>query len=361
MTSVPKIAPAGNDRDETADPYGTPTQTTPTVLGLVRSRLFGPTSPVWIFLVLLAMIAVFGALKPAEFLGSFDIKSIFTNASVVMCLAVGMTFVIVTAGIDLSVGSVLVLAGVLAAKSMTAIGGANPDSFGTLTIVAGLGVGILAGIACGVVNGTLIARLRIPPLIVTLGMFGIALGLADVLTSGVDLSTVPTSLGAGLGNGQLGPIPWLVVIAVVVTVVGGVVLSQTRFGRHTYAIGSNDEAALRAGINVRWHLIKVYAIAGGLAGVGGDLSLAHFTTTTISGHLEDNLIAISAVVIGGTSLFGGSGTMIGTVVGVFIPVVLAAGLVIMNVQSFWQQVVTGVILIVAVYFDQLRRRARNRL
>ncbi len=95
--------------------------------------------------------------------------------------------------------------------------------------------------------------------------------------------------------------------------------------------------------------------------IGGDLSLAHFTTTTISGHLEDNLIAISAVVIGGTSLFGGSGTMIGTVVGVFIPVVLAAGLVIMDVQSFWQQVVTGVILIAAVYFDQLRRRARNRL
>ena len=359
--SPSKVAPAGDDRAELTEPTEAAANFPTTLAGRFRARLFGPTSPVWIFLMLVVMVAVFGVLRPTEFLGSFDIKSIFTNASVVMCLAVGMTFVIITAGIDLSVGSVLVLAGVLAAKAMTAIGGSNPDTFSTLTIAAGLGVGILAGIACGVVNGVLIAWLRIPPLIVTLGMFGIALGLADVLTSGVDLSTVPTSLGDGLGNGQLGPIPWLVVVAGVVTVIGGLVLSQTRFGRHTYAIGSNDVAALRAGINVRWHLVKVYAIAGALAGIGGDLSLAHFTTTTISGHLEDNLIAISAVVIGGTSLFGGSGTMIGTVVGVFIPVVLAAGLVIMDVQSFWQQVVTGVILIAAVYFDQLRRQARNRL
>lgn len=358
MTSSTRIGASAPEREESA---GRPERAGSGIGAAVRERLFGPTSPVWIFLVLVAMVAVFGVLRPNEFLGTFNVKSIFTNASVVMCLAVGMTFVIVTAGIDLSVGSVLVLSGVLAAKAMTAIGGSDPDTFGTLTIAAGLMVGVLAGVACGVVNGTLIAWLKIPPLIVTLGMFGIALGLADVLTSGVDLSTVPTSLGDGLGNGQLGPVPWLVVVAAVVTVVGGLVLSQTRFGRHTYAIGSNEEAALRAGIDVRWHLVKVYAIAGGLAGIGGDLSLAHFTTTTISGHLEDNLIAISAVVIGGTSLFGGSGTMIGTVVGVFIPVVLASGLVIMNVQSFWQQVVTGVILIVAVYFDQLRRRARNRL
>ena len=120
------------------------------------------------------------------------------------------------------------------------------------------------------------------------------------------------------------------------------------------------QAARRAGINVNWHLIKVYALAGLLSGLGGILSLAYFTTTTISGHVTDNLTAISAVVIGGTSLFGGSGTMFGTVVGVFIPVVLASGLVIVGVQSFWQQVMIGAILIVAVYFDQLRRRSRSR-
>lgn len=116
----------------------------------------------------------------------------------------------------------------------------------------------------------------------------------------------------------------------------------------------------RAGVNVKLHLIKVYAIAGVLSGLGGVLSLAYFDTTTISGHTTDNLTAIAAVVLGGTSLFGGSGTMFGTVVGVFIPVVLAAGLVIVGVQSFWQQVMIGAILIVAVYFDQLRRRTRSK-
>jgi ribose transport system permease protein len=356
MSSPPETTVAPPDRDPQANPSGPGA----TVLTRLRERLFSSTSPIWIFLVLMAMVAVFGVLRPSEFLGSFDIQSIFTNAAVAMTLAVGMTFVIITAGIDLSVGSVLVLGGVLAVKTMTALGGSNPDTIGWIPIVAGLGVGVLAGMACGIVNGALIAWLKIPPLIVTLGMFGIALGVADVLTSGVDLANVPTSLGSTIGNGELGPVPWLVVIAGVVTVIGGLVLSLTRFGRHTYAIGSNDEAARRAGINVGWHLLKVYAIAGALSGLGGDLSLAHFTTTTISGHLEDNLTAISAVVIGGTSLFGGVGTMIGTVVGTFIPVVLAAGLVIMNVQSFWQQVVTGAILIVAVYFDQVRRRSRNR-
>ena len=361
MSSPQEIAGLEPDREHSAGPSGPGDRPGAAVLTRLRERLFSSTSPIWISLVLLAMVAIFGALRPSEFLGSFDIKSIFTNAAVAMMLAVGMTYVIITAGIDLSVGSVLVLAGVLAAKAMTALGGANPDTIGWIPILLGLGVGVVAGLACGVLNGALIAWLRIPPLIVTLGMFGIALGLADVITSGVDLADVPTKLGSTIGNGQLGPVPWLVVIAAVVTVIGGLVLSLTRFGRHTYAIGSNDEAARRAGINVRWHLVKVYAIAGALSGLGGDLSLAHFTTTTISGHLEDNLTAISAVVIGGTSLFGGVGTMVGTVVGVFIPVVLAAGLVIMNVQSFWQQVVTGLILIVAVYFDQVRRRARNRL
>jgi ribose transport system permease protein len=215
-------------------------------------------------------------------------------------------------------------------------------------------------LAWGVINGSLISLLGLPPLIVTLGTFGMALGLADVITGGVDVAGIPTKLGTTIGSGQLGPIPWLVLIAALVTIVFGLILHLTRFGRYTYAIGSNPEAARRAGISINWHLIKVYGLAGLLSGLGGVLSLAYFTTTTISGHTTDNLTAIAAVVIGGTSLFGGSGTMFGTVVGVFIPVVLASGLVIMNVQSFWQEVVIGAILIAAVYFDQLRRRARLR-
>jgi ribose transport system permease protein len=328
----------------------------------LRARVFTSTSPVWIFLALMVIVAVFGVLRPSQFLSSFDIKTIFINASVALMLSVGMTYVIITAGIDLSVGSVLVFSGVLAAKVMIALGGGAGHAInaGWGAILGGVVVGLLVGVAWGAFNGSLIALLGIPPLIVTLGTFGMALGLADVITGGVDIAGIPQKLGSTIGAGSIGPVPTLVVIAAVVTAVFGLVLHLTRFGRYTYAIGSNAEAARRAGINVNWHLIKVYSIAGLLSGLGGVLSLAYFTTTTISGHVTDNLTAISAVVIGGTSLFGGSGTMFGTVVGVFIPVVLASGLVIVNLQSFWQQVVIGAILIIAVYFDQLRRRARSR-
>jgi ribose transport system permease protein len=301
-------------------------------------------------------------MKPHQFLSSFDIKTIFVDAAVALMLSVGMTFVIITAGIDLSVGSVLVFSGVIAAKVMIAVAGGSTKSTGAGwgPILAGIVVGLLVGVAWGALNGVLIAVLDIPPLIVTLGTFGMALGLADVITGGLDLTDIPTKLGSTIGSGKLGPVPWLVVIAAIVTLVFGLILHTTRFGRYTYAIGSNGEAARRAGVNTTWHLIKVYSLSGLMAGLGGVLSLAYFTTTTISGHTTDNLTAIAAVVIGGTSLFGGSGTMFGTVIGVFIPVVLASGLVIVGVQSFWQQVVIGAILIAAVYFDQLRRRARNR-
>jgi ribose transport system permease protein len=201
----------------------------------------------------------------------------------------------------------------------------------------------------------------VPPLIVTLGTLGAALGLAQVITDGVDLRDVPFSLVDTIGTGRLfGQIPWLVVIAAVVAVVFGVVLAATRFGRHTYAIGSNVEAAQRSGIDVDRHLVKVYALSGFLAGLAGFLSLARFSTTTIGGHSTDNLSAIAAAVLGGTSLFGGLGTIAGTVIGVFIPIVLQNGFVITGVKPFWQQVAVGAVLIAAVYLDQLRRRTQYR-
>jgi ribose transport system permease protein len=352
-----------SDQQEIPGAGGSEDRNPPTGLsGWLRTRVFTSTSPVWIFIALMVIVAVFSVMRPKEFLSSFDIKTIFINASVALMLSVGMTFVIITAGIDLSVGSVLVFSGVLSAKVMIALGGgaSAAANAGWGVIIAGILVGLAVGVAWGVFNGVLIALLGIPPLIVTLGSFGMALGLADVITGGVDVAGIPSKFGTTIGAGSIGPFPVLVVIAVVVVIVFGLLLHLTRFGRYTYAVGSNAEAVRRAGVNVSAHLIKVYALAGLLSGLGGVLSLAYFTTTTISGHVTDNLTAISAVVIGGTSLFGGSGTMFGTVVGVFIPVVLASGLVIVNVQSFWQQVVIGAILIIAVYFDQLRRRARSR-
>ena len=212
----------------------------------------------------------------------------------------------------------------------------------------------------GLFNGFLIAKAKVPPLIVTLGTLGMALGFTYIIASGQDITGVPTRLTQNIGLGRIFGIPWMVVIAATVAIIGSLTLTRTRFGRYTLAIGSNPEAARRVGINVDRHLIKVYALQGFLAGLAGFLALAYFDTTSISGHSSDNLNAIAAVVIGGTSLFGGSGTVIGTCIGVFIPVVLGSGFVIIGVQSYWQDVAVGAVLIIAVYVDQLRRRSRTR-
>ena len=147
--------------------------------------------------------------------------------------------------------------------------------------------------------------------------------------------------------------------ALIVMVIGGLILHLTRFGRHTYVIGSNAEAARRSGINVDRHLIKLYMLSSSLAGLAGMMSLLRYSTTTISGHGTDSLAVITGVILGGTCLFGGSGLMVGAVVGLFIPTVLNNGFVVMNVSAFWQQVAIGLILIAAVYLDQLKRRRRE--
>jgi ribose transport system permease protein len=324
--------------------------------GLTPWQKLAANSTLRTLLILIAIIVVFSILQFSSFATINNLRNIATDASILLVIAVGMTFVIITAGIDLSVGSVLVFAGVIGGKVMQDIGG---DNLGVILI--GLVACLISGAAWGVLNGVLITKARVPPLIVTLGTLGAALGIAQVITDGVDLRDVPFSLVEKIGTGDLfGQVPWLVVIAVVVAIVFGVVLAATRFGRHTYAIGSNVEAAQRAGINVDRHLIKIYALSGFLAGLAGFLSLARFSTTTIGGHSTDNLQAIAAVVLGGTSLFGGIGVIAGTVIGVFIPVVLQNGFVITGVKPFWQQVAVGAVLILAVYLDQLRRRTQYR-
>jgi ribose transport system permease protein len=270
---------------------------------------------------------------------------------VLLVLATGLTYVIITAGIDLSVGSVLVFSGVVSAKAMSAVGG---DNWGV--ILVGLAVALAAGLAWGVLNGVLVAKFKIPSFIATLGTLGMALGSALLITGGVDEREVPFKLISTIGTGRLfDQIPYLAIIAFAVAGVSGIALALTRYGRYTYAIGSNEEGTRRAGVAVDRHLITVYALCGMLAGLAGYLSLARFGTTTIGGHSTDNLNAIAAVVIGGTSLFGGVGTMLGTLFGVVIPAVLQNGFVIVGVQPFWQQVAVGAVLIVAVYLDQIRR------
>jgi ribose transport system permease protein len=321
-------------------------------------RLAG-VSTFWIALVLVVLCVLFSVLRPDAFPTLFTLQTLLIEASVLLVLAVGMTFVIITAGIDLSVGSVLVFSGVVAATLMEALSGGDASDAGVGVVLLGLLGALAGGGAWGLVNGLLVARARIPPLIVTLGSFGAALGAAQLITDGVDVRTVPRVLRDGLGFGQTAQVPHMVALAAVVTLAGAWLLHTTRFGRRTFAVGSNAEAARRAGIPVRGHLVRVYTGVGLLSGLAGFMSLAYFGTTTISGHSTDNLNAIAAVVLGGTSLFGGVGTVFGTVIGVFIPAVLTKGFVIVGVQQFWQPVAISAVLVAAVWFDQVRRRSRD--
>jgi ribose transport system permease protein len=309
----------------------------------------------WILGVLLVIVAFFSVAAGGKFLSTSNFSLISQNIAVWAVIGVGMTFVIITSGIDLSVGSVLVFASVVSAKVMESVGG---DGWG----VVGLGIvaALVTGVAWGVLNGFLVAKAKIPPLIVTLGTLSVALGLAQVITGGIDIRSVPAALTDFNTYIKILGIPALPFVALVILIIGGVILHKTKFGRYTYAIGSNEIGARRVGIGVDRHLISVYALSGLMAGLGATLSLAQFGTTTIAGQSLTNLNVIAAVVIGGTSIFGGEGSIFGTLVGLFIPAVLQAGFVIIGVEPFWQAVAVGSVLVAAVYVDQSRRAAALR-
>jgi ribose transport system permease protein len=319
----------------------------------------------WIFPLLIMLLVLFTALRPGQFASAFNLSTLAVDASILLVLSIGQTYVIATAGIDLSVGTVLVFSSVVGAKVMLALSGASGAAYGTTSagwgvIALGTLAAVASGAAFGVINGVLVAFARVPALIVTLGTFGMALGFAQLLSDGQDVRAVPQKLVATIGSGKLLGIPSLVWVALAVTVLSGLLLHVTRFGGWTFAVGSNAEAARRAGVPVRTQLVRVYLLSGALAGLAGIMSVARFATTTINGHTTDNLSSISAVVLGGTSLFGGIGSIFGTLIGVFIPIILLNGFVILGIQPFWQTVAMGAVLIIAVYADQLKRHAAQR-
>jgi ribose transport system permease protein len=311
----------------------------------------------WVFAALIIMMAIFTGLSPGKFLTINDLSLNAQTTAPFLLMAIGETFVIITAGIDLSVGFVLVLCGVVAGEYYLSNGGPNA---GAGTIWVGAILGLATGGAFGALQGVAVAKLKMPPLIATLMGLGVAEGLSFLITGGHDIPSVPNLLISSIGTGSFAGVQWLIIISFLATLLFGLILAFTRFGRYTYAIGSNPEAALRAGINVDRHLIKVYALSGLLAGLAGILNLAYYSTTTISGHPLDNLVVITAVVIGGASLFGGRGSMLGTFFGVFIPELLATGLIIAGVNQYWQYILTGLVLGLAVYLDQIRRQLRER-
>jgi ribose transport system permease protein len=342
---------------------GMPDPATPAASGLSgqltaeRRRALGRTlniSPTYMFGVLAIIFVTFTIVNASAFTSVGNLQNITETAAPFLVMAVAVTYLMIAGGLDLSIGSVLVFSNVIEAKVMGAIGGD-----GTFPVIVGLAAGIGVGAGWGLFNGFCVTKLRVPALITTLGTLGAVLGAANLLTDGNDIRSVPLSLINFGANSFLG-LSYIVWVAIGVTVVFGLILHLTQFGRHTYVVGSNIEAARRAGVNVDRHLFKLYALSGAAAGLAGFLALAQFASTTISGHSTDVIIVITGVVLGGTSLFGGYGWMIGTVIGILIPTTLNIGLVIANVQPFWQQVATGLILIAAVYLDQLKRRSRER-
>jgi ribose transport system permease protein len=309
-----------------------------------------------IVLVLAVIVAIFSFMAPDSFLTVFNLRSIIMNTAIFAVLGVGATFVIITAGIDLSIGSVLVFSSVVSAQVMGSMG-----ADGWNVALVGLVVAIAAGTAWGWINGFLVAKAKVPAFIVTLGTLGAALGLAQVITGGIDLYEIPPQMVDTIGFGNLvGELPNLAVVAAIVCVLGAILLHRTRFGLVTYAVGSNPEACRRVGIKVDRQLIWIYMISGATAGLAGWLSIAFFQQTTIGGNSMTALTVIAGVVIGGTSLFGGVGSIFGTVIGLLIPVVLQAGFIIIGVESYWQGVVIGIFLIGAVYIDGIRRQRQAR-
>jgi len=332
-------------------------------------NIFARSTNLYILLVLVALVAFFSIISPNHaFFDRGNFVNIAWDTAEILLLAIGETFVIITAGIDLSVGTVLMLAGVVASWVIAQTGGppalvSNGHFPNAVTAIPlGIASGIAIGILAGLINGTLVTRLRMPAFIVTLGVFSIANGLGDLVSSGgaagqSAIPPIPDSFANTLGNGNLiFGLPTLVVVAAFIALVTHIVLTRTLFGRRTFAVGSNLEGSRLAGVPVGSHVVWVYTLAGCMAGLAGVLDLARFHSTDIAGHSLDNLDAIAAVVIGGTSLFGGTGSILGTVIGAFIPTVLRYGFTIQGISSFWQDVVVGAIIIVAVLFDQIRRR-----
>jgi ribose transport system permease protein len=306
-------------------------------------------------LALLACISVFTFLRPSDFATVSNIENLLMNASILSIISVGMTFIIIMGVFDLSVGSVLVFAQISCVKLMGVVHGN-----GAVVALVGLIVACLAGCAWGWVNGFLVARLDLSPFIVTLATFGAALGAAQLLTGGNDLTTIPAGLNNAFSIDKTFGIPNLVLVTVLVALIGGTILAKTRFGSRTYAIGSNKESAARAGLPVARHITSVYVLMGLLAGLAGYLEAARLGTTSINGHTNDALDAITAVALGGASLYGGVGTMLGSMIGVGIPAVLQNGLVILGTQPYWYEILVAAALVISIYFDRRRRANRYR-
>jgi ribose transport system permease protein len=300
------------------------------------------------FASLIVMFIVFSLASP-NFVRFNNIVGILLSTAVNGILAVGVSFVIITGGIDLSIGTVMTLSAVMAGVVIT---------FWQLPIFLGILAGVATGALCGCINGATVAKMKIPPFIATLGMMMIAKGLSLVISGTKPVYFVDTPAFRKIAMGAIFGIPNAVLIFFCSAIVASLILTRTILGRYTFALGSNEEAARLSGINVdRWK-IGVYTLGGSFSGLAGIIMASRLNSAQPALGQGYELEAIAAVVIGGTSLSGGEGSILGTVIGAFIMSVLTNGLRILSIPQEWQTVVIGVIVIVAVYMDILRRQRR---
>lgn len=294
------------------------------------------------------LIVIFIALSIAAptFLTADNLFNLGSQTSVNAVMAVGVTLVIITGGIDLSVGSVAALSGVVGVMLM-AYAGFNP--------LIGILGGIVIGAAAGLVNGLLVSMVGLPPFIATLGMLSVGRGLVLIATGAVAVFGTPDSFRL-LGQGVIGVLPIPILLIAVVAIVGHLVLTRTRLGRYAYVMGSNAEAARLSGVPVKKHITAVYVLSGALAGLGGMIAASRINSGQPNFGEGLELDVIAAVVIGGASLFGGRGTVLGSLIGAFLVAVIRNGAVQLNIGTFYQNVLIGVIIWLAVWWDRYQRR-----
>jgi len=315
------------------------------VPGALRERLSDAVSQLAAAGALIVVVVVLSIASP-DFLTANNLFNVGVQAAVTAIIGVGMTLVIITAGIDLSVGSVAALTGIFGVSSMVSLG--FPP---TLAIL----VGVFVGATAGLINGLLVSVANLNPFIATLGMLSAARGLTFVTSNGQAVFAEEESFRL-FGQGELLGIPVPIITLVLVAIAGHIVLTRTRLGRYAYAIGSNREAARLSGIPVRRYIAYVYVISGALAGLGGMIAASRVFSGQPNYGMGLELDVIAAVVIGGASLFGGQGTILGTLIGAFLIALIRNGSVLLDINLFYQQIIIGVVIWLAVYWDQFRRR-----
>jgi ribose/xylose/arabinose/galactoside ABC-type transport system permease subunit len=308
----------------------------------------------WFFLLLiLAFFEIYARVETGDtFLFRVrTVQAISIAAAQIMLLALGLTLVIVAGHIDLSIGFTTGLAAVVMALVIRTVG---PET-GWLIVLAAMAVGLLAAAFIGLVNGWLVAYVNVPSFIGTLGTYGVARGLALIIAGGATVS-IRSEEARAFGNGIILGVPVPVILAIGLAVACHILLAHTRFGAHTYALGANRAAVERAGVNVRRHLILLFVISAVTAGMGGLVYTGRFSAGAANAGEPILLFAVAAVFIGGASLTGGQGTVIGTVIGTFIIAVIQFGLVFSGLPPYWQFVAVGLVIIIAVVVDQSRDR-----